>query len=285
MVRLKALFKQPEKASRGVKMGKITINDLIKKKTEKQKISMITAYDYPFAIIADEAGIDAILVGDSLAMVVQGLENTLPVTMDEMIYHTKMVSRASKNAMVIGDMPFMSYQVSIEEAVRNAGRFLKEGGASAVKIEGGADVKEHIKAMTRADIPVMAHIGLTPQAIHRMGGYKVQGKTEDAARKMIDEAHIVEDAGAFSLLLEAIPAGLAKKITEELSIPTIGIGAGVNCDGQVLVLHDVVGLFERFVPKFVKRYANLKGDVLKALIAYKSDVEKGLFPSDEHSFK
>lgn len=266
-------------------MGRVTINDFIKKKAEGRKISMITAYDYPFALIADEAEIDAILVGDSLAMVVQGLDNTLPVTMDEMIYHTKMVSKAAKNAMVIGDMPFMSYQVSVEEAVRNAGRFLKEAGASAVKMEGGDDVKEHIKAMTRADIPVMAHIGLTPQAIHRMGGYKVQGKTKDAARRLLDEAHTIEDAGAFALILEAIPTGLAIKITKELSIPTIGIGAGVHCDGQVLVLHDVIGLFERFVPKFVKRYANVKDDVLKALRAYKNDVEKGLFPSEEHSFK
>ena len=172
---------------------------------------MLTAYDYPFAQIVDEAGIDAILVGDSLGMVVQGLENTLPVTMDEMIYHTKMVSRAVKNAMVIGDMPFMSYQASVEDAVRNAGRFLKEAGASAIKIEGGAEVAEHIRAMTKSDIPVMAHIGLTPQSIHRMGGYKVQGKTEEAQKKLIEEAHIAEDAGAFSLLLEAIPMNLAKK--------------------------------------------------------------------------
>ena len=266
-------------------MARVTINDFIRKKTENKKISMITAYDYPFAMIADEAGIDAVLVGDSLAMVVQGLDNTLPVTMDEMVYHTKMVSRAVKNSMVIGDMPFMSYQASVEEAVRNAGRFLKEAGASAIKLEGGASVREHIHFMTRADIPVMAHIGLTPQAIHRMGGYKIQGKTEEAAQSLLDEAHIVEDAGAFALLLEAIPSGLAEKITKELSIPTIGIGAGPHCDGQVLVMHDVLGLFERFVPKFVKRYANLKETSLKALIAYREDIEKGTFPSEEHSFK
>lgn len=272
-------------AGRNNTMAKITINDFIRKKAENKRISMITAYDYPFAMIADEAGIDAVLVGDSLGMVVQGIENTLPVTMDEMIYHTKMVSRAVKNAMVIGDMPFMSYQASIEEAVRNAGRFLKEAGASAIKLEGGASVKEHIHAMTKADIPVMAHIGLTPQAIHRMGGYKIQGKTEDAARRLSEEAHIVEDAGAFALLLEAIPSGLAEKITEELSIPTIGIGAGPHCDGQVLVIHDVLGLFERFVPKFVKRYANLKETSLKALIAYRDEIEKGTFPSEDHSFK
>src|SRR4030043_65832 len=207
-------------------MPKITIQDLLKKKAEKRKITMLTAYDYPFAKIVDEAGIDAIIVVDSVGMVVQGLENTLPVTMDEMIYHTNIVSRAVKNAMVIGDLPFMSYQASVEEAVRNAGKFLKDAGASAVKIEGGAEVAQHIRAMTKSDIPVMAHIGLTPQSIHRMGGYKVQGKSEEAAKKLIEDALIAEDAGAFSIVLEAVPMGLARKITEELSIPTIGIGAG-----------------------------------------------------------
>ncbi len=266
-------------------MAKTTIQDFLKKKSEGRKITMLTAYDYPFAQIVDEAGIDAILVGDSLGMVVQGLENTLPVTMDEMIYHTKMVCRAVKNALVIGDMPFMSYQASIEDAVRNAGRFLKEAGASAVKLEGGAEVAEQIRAMTRSEIPVMAHIGLTPQAIHRMGGYKVQGKTEEAAKRLLHEAHIVEDAGAFALLLEAIPIKLARKITNELSIPTIGIGAGPHCDGQVLVLHDVIGMFERFVPKFVKRYANLKEEAMKAIETYRREVEQGVFPSDEQSFK
>lgn len=265
-------------------MARFTVSDFLKKKKEGKKITMITAYDYPTGLIADEAGIDAILVGDSVAMVVQGLENTLPVTMEEMIYHTKMVSRAAKSAMVIGDMPFMSYQIGISEAVRNAGRFLKEAGASAVKIEGGSEVKGHIMAMTKADIPVMAHIGLTPQSIHRMGGYKVQGRTEEAAERLIEEAHIVEDAGAFSLILEAIPATLAKRITEELTIPTIGIGAGPWCDGQVLVIHDVLGMFERFVPKFVKRYANLKEEALNAVRLYKEEVEKGIFPSEEHSF-
>lgn len=266
-------------------MPKITVRDFLKKKAEKKKITMLTAYDYPFAKIVDEAGIDAIIVGDSVGMVVQGLENTLPVTMDEMIYHTKIVSRAVKNALVIGDLPFMSYQVSIEDAVRNAGRFLKDAGASAVKIEGGAEVAPHIRAMTKSDIPVMAHIGLTPQSIHRMGGYKVQGKTEESAKRLIEEAHIVEDAGAFSLLIEAIPMGLAKKITEELSIPTIGIGAGPYCDGQVLVLHDVIGLFERFLPRFAKRYANLRDEALNAIRVYKEEVEKGIFPTEEQSFK
>ncbi|MBM4136812.1 MAG: 3-methyl-2-oxobutanoate hydroxymethyltransferase [Nitrospira sp.] len=266
-------------------MPKITIHDLLKKKKEHEKITMITAYDYPFAKIVDEAGIDGIIVGDSVGMVVQGLENTLPVTMDEMIYHTKIVARAVQNSMVIGDLPFMSYQASVEEAIRNAGRFLKEAGATAVKIEGSSEVAEHIRAMTRSDIPVMAHIGLTPQSIHRMGGYKLQGKTEESAKRLIEEAHIAEDAGAFSLLLEAIPMGLAKKITEAISIPTIGIGAGPYCDGQVLVLHDVIGLFERFLPKFAKRYVNLKDEALKAIKIYKEEVEKGIFPSEGHSFK
>jgi 3-methyl-2-oxobutanoate hydroxymethyltransferase len=266
-------------------MPKTTIQDFLKKKAEGKKITMLTAYDYPFAQIVDEAGIDAILVGDSLGMVVQGLENTLPVTMEEMVYHTKLVTRAVKNAMVIGDMPFMSYQTGVADAVRNAGRFLKEAGAAAVKLEGGAEVADRIRAMTRSDIPVMAHIGLTPQSIHRMGGYKVQGKTGEAASRLIEEARIAEDAGAFSLLLEAIPLGLAGRITEELSIPTIGIGAGPHCDGQVLVLHDVIGMFERFVPKFVKRYANLKEAALKAVRDYREEVEKGVFPSDETSFK
>jgi 3-methyl-2-oxobutanoate hydroxymethyltransferase len=266
-------------------MPNFTINDFFTRKKEGKKITMLTAYDYPFARIADEAGIDAILVGDSLGMVVQGLENTLPVTMDEMIYHTKMVTRAVENAMVIGDMPFMSYQTGVYDAVRNAGRFLKEGGAAAVKMEGGAEIADHIRTMTKSDIPVMAHIGLTPQSIHRMGGYKVQGKTEESARRLIDEAHVVEDAGAFSLLLEAIPLNLAKQISAELSIPTIGIGAGPHCDGQVLVLHDVIGLFDRFVPKFVKKYGGLKDEALKAIKAYKDEVVEGIFPSDEQSFK
>ncbi len=266
-------------------MSKITIQDFLKKKAQGAKITMLTAYDYPFAKIVDEAGIDAILVGDSLGMVVQGLDNTLPVTMDEMIYHTRLVSRAVDNAIILGDMPFMSYQASAEEAVRNAGRFLKEGGASAVKLEGGKEVCDRIGAMTKADIPVMAHIGLTPQSIHRMGGYKVQGKSEEAGKRLLEEAHAVEDAGAFSLLLEAIPMDLARRITSELAIPTIGIGAGPHCDGQCLVLHDVLGMFERFTPRFVKRYANLKEDALKAVRAYKSEIEAGIFPSEGESFR
>lgn len=256
----------------------------MKKKNEGKKISMLTAYDHPLAQIVDEAGMDAILVGDSLAMVVQGLENTLPVTMDEMIYHAKMVSRGVSRAMVIGDMPYMSYQVSIADAVRNGGRFLKEAGAHAVKLEGGREVAEQVEALIKAEVPVMAHIGLTPQAIHRMGGYRIQGKTEEAAKRLIEDAKIMQDAGAFSIILEAIPSALAKQITEELSIPTIGIGAGPFCDGQVLVIHDVLGLFERFTPRFVKKYADLKGVALKAVQEYKKEVEDGTFPGKEQSF-
>jgi 3-methyl-2-oxobutanoate hydroxymethyltransferase len=266
-------------------MPRVTVGDFLKKKAESRKITMLTAYDYPFARIVDEAGIDAILVGDSVSMVVQGLENTLPVTMEEMIYHTRMVARAAKAAMVIADMPFMSYQVSVEECVRNAGRFLKEGGAHAIKIEGGGEIAGHIRAMARSDIPVMAHVGLTPQSVYRMGGYKVQGKTEEAKKRLVAEAKAAEEAGAFALILEAIPAELASTITEKLSIPTIGIGAGPHCDGQVLVLHDVLGLFERFVPKFVKRYANLKERALRAVREYREEVEKGSFPTEEQSFK
>jgi 3-methyl-2-oxobutanoate hydroxymethyltransferase len=263
---------------------RITVQDFLRKKKENKKIVMLTAYDFPFARIVDEAGVDSILVGDSLAMVVQGLENTIPVTMDEMIYHTKMVSRATKNAMVIGDMPYLSYQISTEEAVRNAGRFLKEAGATAVKLEGGREVADKIRALTAAEVPVVGHIGLTPQALYRMGGFKVQGKTEEAAQRLIEDAKILEDAGAFALIVEGVPSDLAARITAEVSIPTIGIGAGPQCDGQVLVLHDLLGLFERFTPKFVKRYANLKEEALKAISAFKDEVEKGSFPDKDHSF-
>lgn len=263
---------------------RFTVNDFYKKKQAGEKVAVITAYDFPTAAMAQEAGIDVLLVGDSLGMVVQGLENTLPVTMDEMIYHTKMVSRAAKDAFVIGDMPYMSYQVSVEQAVANAGRFLKEAGAHAVKIEGGRETAEKVRAMTAADIPVMAHIGLTPQSIHKMGGYKVQGKTEEAAKMLMEDAKILQDAGAFSIVLEAIPSVLAREITASLSISTVGIGAGPDCNCQVLVIHDVLGLFDRFVPKFVKKYATLKDDAVKALMEYRQDVEKGVFPSSSHSF-
>lgn len=263
----------------------VTIQELWKKKAEGRKITMLTAYDYTFAKIVDEAEIDVILVGDSLGMVVQGKENTLSVTIDEMIYHTEMVSRAVKQAMVIGDMPYLSYQVSVEEAVKNAGRFIKEAGAQGVKVEGGSEVIAQVSAMTKAEIPVLGHVGLTPQAILRMGGFKVQGRTEEQRKKIIEDSLMLQDAGAFAIVLEAIPMDLAKEITERLSIPTIGIGAGPYCDGQVLVLHDILGLFERFTPRFVKKYANLKEEALKAVKAYKEEVEKGLFPLEEHSFK
>jgi 3-methyl-2-oxobutanoate hydroxymethyltransferase len=266
-------------------MPKITILDIYKKKAEGRKITMLTAYDFPTAHIVDQAGIDMILVGDSLGMVVQGVTSTLPVTMDEMIYHTKMVSRAAESAMVVGDMPFLSYQTHNAEAVRNAGRFLKEAGAEAVKLEGGSQMGETIRAIVNAGIPVMAHIGLTPQYVHMLGGFKVQGKDEAAREKILADARAVQDAGAFSVVLEAMPASLATEIHEMLHIPTIGIGAGPDCDGQVLVLHDLLGLFDRFTPKFVKKYANLKEQALKAVKEYKLDVEGGKFPLQEHSFK
>ncbi len=262
-------------------MPRITITDLKKKKSEGKKITMLTAYDFPFASLADRAGLDMILVGDSLGVVVQGKENTLPVTMDEMIYHTEMVVRAAGNTFVVGDMPFMSYQVSTEEAVFNAGRFIKEAGAQAVKLEGGISVRKTIEAISSVDIPVMAHIGLTPQSVHKMGGFKVQKEMD----RLLRDAKGVEEAGAFSVVLECIPGEIAKRITEELSIPTIGIGAGVHCDGQVLVLYDMLGLFERFVPKFIKRYASLSQEALAAMKEYKEDVEQGKFPGQEHTFK
>ncbi len=266
-------------------MPRVTIKDFFEKKEHKRSLSLITAYDYPFGRIVDEVGFDAVPVGDSLAMVVQGQENTMAVTMDEMVYHTRLVSRAVTGAMVIGDMPFMSYQVSVSDAVRNAGRFIKEAGAQAIKIEGGSEVLPHVRAIVRAEIPVMAHIGLTPQALYRMGGYKVQGRTDEARRRLVDDANRLQDAGAFSIVLEAIPAELAREITDALDIATIGIGAGPHCDGQILVLHDVIGLFDRFVPKFVKKYANIKEVAVNALRAYKEEVETGLFPSEKESFK
>ncbi len=266
-------------------MPKTTILDIYKKKAEGKKITMLTAYDYPTAQIVDQAGIDMILVGDSLGNVVQGVANTLPVTMDEMIYHTKMVSRATQSSMVVGDMPFLSYQADKAEAVRNAGRFLKEAGAEAVKLEGGSQMADTIRSIVDAGIPVVAHIGLTPQYLHMLGGFKVQGKNEAAREKILADARAVQDAGAFSVVLEAMPASLAKEIHQLIHIPTIGIGAGPDCDGQVLVIHDLLGLFDRFTPKFVKKYANLKEQALKAVKEYKQDVEAGSFPSEEHSFK
>ncbi len=277
----------PSASAESIKKGsemRFTVMDLLNKKSERQKITMLTAYDYPFAHLVDEAGIDMILVGDSLSMVVQGNETTLPVTMDEMIYHTKIVVRSTKRAMVVGDMPFMSYQTSVEEAVRNAGRFVKEAGAHAVKLEGGREILPQVKAITEAEIPVIGHVGLTPQAILRMGGYKLQGKLPEQAERIKKDALGLQEAGAVAVVLEVIPTELAKEITESLDIPTIGIGAGPYCDGQVLVLYDLLGLFEKFTPKFVKKYGNLRESILEAIRQYKEEVEKGVFPGHEHSF-
>jgi 3-methyl-2-oxobutanoate hydroxymethyltransferase len=263
---------------------KVTIAELQEKKTRKQKITMVTAYDYPTARILDQVEIDTILVGDSLGNVVLGYESTVPVTMDEMIHHCKAVSRGVKSGFIIGDMPFLSYQVNNEKAVENAGRFVKEAGCDAVKLEGGSDMASTIKAIVRAGIPVCAHIGLTPQTATMLSGYKVQGKDAESAKLLIQSAKDLEDAGAFMIVFECIPDFLAARITEGLRIPTIGIGAGRDCDGQVLVYHDLVGLFERFTPKFVKQYLNLAPMIKEAIAQYKSDVESGLFPGPEHVF-
>lgn len=260
---------------------KVTTSTLMKMKKEGQKITALTAYDYPFASMLDQAGIEMVLVGDSLGMVVQGKENTLPVTMDECIYHTSMVSRACSFAMVVGDMPFMSYQGSLDKAVENGGRFLKEAGAAAVKLEGGADVCPVINSLARAGVPVQAHIGLTPQSVHAMGGFKVQ-RDED---RLLKDARDVQEAGAFSVVLEGIPSPIAAKITRELDIPTIGIGAGVDCDGQILVLHDTLGINDRFLPKFVKKYADIAGEARKGLDAYIKEVKGGEFPSKDYEYK
>lgn len=261
--------------------SKITTSVLMKMKQDGQKIAELTAYDYPFAAMADQAGIEVILVGDSLGMVVQGKENTLSVTMEESIYHTSMVSRACKTAMVIGDMPFMSYHGRLETAVENAGRFLKEAGASAVKLEGGADVCPAINAMSKAGIPVQAHIGLTPQSVHQMGGFKVQRDEE----RLLQDAKDVQAAGAFSVVLEGIPSSISAKITQALTIPTIGIGAGAECDGQVLVLHDMLGINDRFLPKFVKKYADIAGVARQGLETYIKEVKGGEFPSTAYEYK
>jgi 3-methyl-2-oxobutanoate hydroxymethyltransferase len=274
-------------------MDKVTVPQIREKKvgptavgtpTAGEKISALTAYDYPFAKIVDEAGIDIILVGDSVGVVVAGEENTLSVTMDQMIYHTKMVSRAVKRGLVVGDMPFLSYQTSVEETIANAGRFLKEGGAAAIKLEGGAAVADRVEALTNYDIPVMAHIGLTPQSIHRMGGYKIQGRNERQARRLLSDAKALESAGAFAIVLECIPMELAKEITQTVHIPTIGIGAGPDCDGQILVLHDLLGLYPG-THKFVRRYADFTTIAQEALLRFKSDIEAGKFPAPEEGFK
>ncbi|HEX9024424.1 MAG TPA: 3-methyl-2-oxobutanoate hydroxymethyltransferase [Geobacteraceae bacterium] len=265
-------------------MKKKTILDIQKMKAEGEKISVLTCYDYPTARIMDCCGIDVMLVGDSLGVVVAGCENTLPVTVDEMVYHTRAVTRSEPKALVVADMPFLSYQVDVSEARRNAGRLVKEGGAAAVKLEGGENVAATIRAIVDMDIPVMAHIGLTPQSIHRMGGYRVQGKSEDQAQRLLADAAAIEEAGAFAVVLEGIPQKLASRITAELAIPTIGIGAGAHCDGQVLVIHDILGLCEKYSPKFVKRYADLKPLIADAVSRYIAEVKGGEFPTDAHSF-
>ena len=263
---------------------KLTIQDIIMMKKKGEKVSMLTAYDASFAGLIDAAGIEMVLVGDSLGMVLLGYNSTVPVTMEEMLHHSRAVSRGVKRAVLVGDMPFMSYQVSESEAITNAGRFLKEAGCDAVKLEGGTEVCDTVKAMVRAGISVMGHIGLTPQTASQLGGYKVQGKDDDSARKLLQSARDLESAGAFSIVLECIPAELAEVITKAISIPTIGIGAGKHCDGQVLVTHDMVGMFEKFTPSFVKQYVNLAPQIKEAVATYFEEVKNGSFPSEEHSF-
>lgn len=263
---------------------KVTIQDLQAKKKEGKKITMLTAYDCAMASFIDQAGIDMILVGDSVGMVVLGYDSTVPVTMEEMIHHCKAVRRGMRFAFLVGDMPFMSYNISREEAIRNAGRFMKESGCDAVKLEGGGEVAETIKAIVEAGIPVVAHIGLTPQTAGKLGGFRVQGKDLASARKLLDSALALEEAGAFSVVMECIPDKLAGLISQSLRIPTIGIGAGPECDGQVLVTNDLLGLFEKFLPKFVKQYIQFFPMIKEALATYKQEVETGKFPGPEHSF-
>ena len=262
---------------------KVTTTLFRQKKERGEPITMLTAYDYPTALAEDQAGIDSILVGDSLGMVVLGYPNTLPVTMEDMIHHCKAVARGAKFALLIGDMPFMSYQASTEEAVRNAGRFLQEAGMDAVKLEGGRERVEAVRAIVSAGIPVMGHLGLTPQSVNQLGGFRPQGKTASAAKRLIEDALLLEEAGCFSIVLESVPAKLAKLISNKLSIPTIGIGAGVGCDGQVLVTHDLLGLFDRFTPRFVKKYADFHGEMQRAFSEYMADVQSRSFPATEHS--
>lgn len=263
---------------------KFTVKSFQEAKDNNRKISMLTAYDYSMAKIVDAAGIDSVLVGDSLGMVFQGNESTLPVTLDEIIYHTKAVVRGVKNALVVADMPFLSYHVSKEEAVRNAGRMIKEGGAEAVKMEGGTLFSETIKAVVDAQIPVMGHIGLTPQSVNAFGGFKVQGKDEQSAKRIWEDAKLLEEAGVFAITLECIPDKLAQLITKSLRIPTIGIGAGKSCDGQVLVINDMLGMFSDFVPRFVKQYAKLNTEITAAVQDYMAEVREGDFPAGEHTF-
>lgn len=270
-------------STRAIARKKVTTLTFRQKKERGEPITMLTAYDYPTALAVDNAGVDSILVGDSLAMVVLGYENTLSVTMEDMLHHARAVARGAKSAMLIGDMPFMSYQVSVEEATRNAGRFLQQGGMDAVKLEGGRERADAIRSIVSAGIPVMGHLGLTPQSINQLGGFRAQGKTAAAAKRLVEDALILEETGAFSIVLESVPSRLAELISKKLSIPTIGIGAGVGTDGQVLVTHDVLGLFDRFTPKFVKKYANFHQAMHKAFTDYIDDVETKRFPAQEHT--
>lgn len=262
---------------------RITVNTLKEMKEKKERITMLTAYDYLTAKILDECGVEVLLVGDSLGMVVLGYENTLPVSFEDVLYHTKAVARGAKRAMVVADMPFLTYQVNREEALRNAGRYLKEGGAQGVKMEGGVEMAETIEKVVKTGIPVMGHIGLTPQSVHQLGGFKVQGSDLEKAKKLIEDAKALNEAGVFSIVLECVPFQLAQKITEIVSVPTIGIGAGPHCDGQVLVIHDLLGFSDR-VPKFVKKYASFKGEMEKAVENYVAEVKEGKFPQREHSY-
>lgn len=250
-----------------------------------KKLTMLTAYDYSMAKLIDESGVNGILIGDSLGMVIKGEEDTLSVTVDEIIYHTKAVKRGTKNAIIVSDMPFLSYHTSIENAVLNAGRMLKEGGANAVKLEGGANVVEQIRAIVNAQIPVMGHLGLTPQSVNVFGGFKVQGKSEETIKQLVEDAIQLEKAGAFAIVLEGIPSKVAELITNSVSIPTIGIGAGAECDGQILVYQDMLGMFDNFIPKFVKQYASIGLDIKTAIKSYIEEVERGEFPQEEHTFK
>jgi 3-methyl-2-oxobutanoate hydroxymethyltransferase len=270
---------------RGMTDKKVTTATLQEMKKRGEKITMLTAYDYTMAKLVDEAGIDMILVGDSLGMVVLGYDTTLPVKMEDMIHHTTAVVRGRKRALVVADMPFLSYEVSVEEAVRNAGRLVQDAGAEAVKLEGGKEVANAIEAIVNAGIPVVGHLGLTPQSVNKFGGFKVQGKNEAAARQLIQDAKILTEAGAFSIVLECIPWAIAKMITDEVPIPVIGIGAGPYCDGQVLVFHDIVGLYDKFVPKFVKQYAQVGQVIRDACSQFANEVRQGRFPAEEHGFK
>ncbi len=265
-------------------MARITTAVLKEKKLKGEKITMLTAYDYPTAMLLDEAGIDMALVGDSVGNVILGYENTLVVTMDDMVHHTKAVVRGVKNTMVVADMPFLSYHVSVAESVRNAGRLIQEGGAQAVKLEGGQERVNVIKGILDAEIPVVGHIGLTPQSVHQFGGFKVQGRDLETAKKLIEDARALEKAGVFSIVLEGVPAALAKRITEEVTVPTIGIGAGPDCDGQVLVVNDMLGLYQGHVAKFVKKYANLHPLMVEAMKSYRDEVKAGTFPAAEHCY-